>query len=101
MYNFIEKLHGKPKHYRNKVAAGAAASVTALIALLWLSTLGSRLAATGDLSASNLESVAAVPFASDELTEQLQTIQGTINLLRSGGDAGALQGRLSEYGEEY
>lgn len=84
MKQVITHLHGKPKSYRAKVAFSAAAAVTGFIFLVWISTLGDRLAARGELSADNsgANAVAATPFASEELAEQFDTIQGTLNLIR-------------------
>lgn len=82
--NLLSHLSQKSTGYRNKVAFCAAAAVTSFVFVVWFSTLDGRIErSTGELTADNSErDVAAVPFASDELSKQFDTIQGTLNLLR-------------------
>ena len=77
-------LADKPKSYRDKMAFSAAAVLTSFVFIVWFSTLDARLGRNGgELTADNRESgVAAVPFATDEISKQFDTIQGTLNLLR-------------------
>lgn len=78
----LSRLAEKPKSYRRKVAFSAAAALTSFVFVVWLSTIAERLAGpSGDLAADN-SSVAAVPFATEDLATQFDTIQGTLNLLR-------------------
>jgi hypothetical protein len=46
MFTTVKKLHEKPEHIRRRYALGISFGVTALIALVWVTSFTSRLSGT-------------------------------------------------------
>ena len=77
MKTYIKNLKEKPESHRTRIAFGVASGVTAVVFLVWISTLGVRLSSGGSLTVDNAaqSSVAAVPFSGGGIEEQLQLLQ--------------------------
>ncbi|HEY4510829.1 MAG TPA: hypothetical protein VJG29_00470 [Candidatus Paceibacterota bacterium] len=87
----FSRIRQRPKSYRNKVAFSASLALTSFIFVMWLATLEGRLAARGaDLAADNSGMVAATSFAGD-ISDELETIQGTLELLSGSAGGGSVQ----------
>lgn len=79
MRKYIEKLHTRPIHEKREFAVHAAAGVTALVFLVWLSTLGVRMATSNPQTtlagsdAANL--IAATAAAGTAFQAQMHEVQ--------------------------
>ena len=77
MRRYIEQLHAKEPHQKREFAAHAAAALTGVIFLVWISTLGARLASGGvapTLAGTDASSlVAATAQAGAAFQNQIQS----------------------------
>lgn len=82
----LETLRQKPHHVRHQIAYGVAGGVTALVALVWVTTM----ATSGSFA---LKSNEGAPDAGSEVTKALATSKTTFTELM--GAAGAAFGATS------
>lgn len=69
MLNTIHKLHQKPEHVRRRYALGVSFGVTALIALVWVSSFGSRLSQGTLVEEGGRESVTPLAAVAESVRE--------------------------------
>ncbi|HCR52526.1 TPA: hypothetical protein DIV48_02650 [Candidatus Kaiserbacteria bacterium] len=85
VFQHIEHIQGKPHHIRRRVAFGAAAAGTALIALVWLaSSIG-----TGAFALKNTS------FAGNAGEAEAPTVSGNAGPQNLAGTAAAVQSNTS------
>lgn len=81
---YVSHLHARPAHHRRRFSMQAAALITVAVFLVWLSTLGVRLATSstpapttnaGNAAATLLAGDAAMPQSADTSSQQQPSAQ--------------------------
>ncbi len=102
MRRHIEKLKQQPEEHRQTLALGVALLFTALVALVWFSTLGARFAAlevqrvtaTANEAKEALSQLKARAGVGD-VPQQLNEVQQLLDRLQAGGGPDAVSGAAS------
>jgi len=87
MHRVLENLHGRPTHEKRRISLQIAAGVTAAVFLVWVSTLGVRLAGSAESEVTAQASspfVAAVAAAGGVVKDQVSKAASVISGAGSG-----------------
>ncbi len=68
---FLERLRKKPQHVRARVAFGSAVGITAIIALVWSTTLPARFANLGSTLDEGTQEAAAIQGGFDTVLQNM------------------------------
>lgn len=88
VFDHIERVKGKPHHIRKRIAFGAAAAGTTVIALAWLvSSVGTGVFALKDTSFAQSAGEEGTPTITGDNTEQLAGVGAAAILLGASAPA--------------